>query len=66
MCWDVGRDVGRGMRGRCRKVCWCVKEVREDLGKGEVREEMWGSVLGPHTQHISLHLPHSSPHILID
>ena len=32
MCWDVGRgrgDVGRGMRGRCRKVCWGVKEVRE-------------------------------------
>ena len=66
MCWDVGRgrgDVGRGMRGRCRKVCWGVKEVRGDVGKGEVREEMWGSVLEPHPQHISLHLPHSSPHM---
>ena len=26
-----------------------VGEVRRDVGKGEVRDEMWGSVLGPHT-----------------
>ena len=44
-----------GRRGRCgkryerrrRKVCWGVKEVRGDVGKGEgneVREEMWEEV----------------------
>ena len=37
----------RGMRGRCRKVCWGVKEVRGDVGKGEVREEMWEVCWGP-------------------
>ena len=31
-------------------MCWGVGEVRGDVGKGEVGEEMWGSVLGPHTQ----------------
>ena len=33
-------------------MCWGVGEVRGDVGKGEgseVREEMWGSVLRPHT-----------------
>ena len=60
MCWGVGRDVGRGIRGRCRKVCWGVGKVRGDVGKGEVRKEMWGSVLGPHTL---THFP-TPPHIL--
>ena len=33
---------------KCRKVCWGVGEVREDVGKGEGSKvkEMWGSVLG--------------------
>ena len=44
---------GRGMRGGVGK---CVGKVRRDVGKGE-----GGSVLGLHT---SLHLPHSSPHVL--
>ena len=48
------------MRGRCRKVCWGVGKVRGDVGKGEVRKEMWGSVLGPHTL---THFP-TPPHIL--
>ena len=62
MCWGVGRgrgDVERGMRGRCRKVCWGVGKVRGDVGKGEVRKEMWGSVL-----HILSHTPPHSPHTL--
>ena len=42
-------------------MCWGVGEVRGDVGKGEGSEEMWGSVLGPHTL---THLPYSSPHIL--
>ena len=60
----------RGRKGRCgkkyercRKVCWGVGEVKEDVGKderSEVRDKMWGSVLGPHTL---THLLHSSPHI---
>ena len=60
MCWGVGQDVGRGIRGRCRKVCWGVGKVRGDVGKGEMRKEMWGSVLGPHTL---THFP-TPPHIL--
>ena len=60
MCWGVGRDLGRGIRGRCGKVCWGVGKVRGDVGKGEVRKEMWGSVLGPHTL---THFP-TPPHIL--
>ena len=46
-----------------------VGEVRGDVRKGEGREEMWGSVLGLHTQthftpkHTSLNLPHSSSHM---
>ena len=60
MCWGVGRDVGRGIRGRCRKMCWGVGKVRGDVGKGEVKKEMWGSVLGPHTL---THFP-TPPHIL--
>ena len=56
---------------RCRKVCWGVGEVREDVRKGvrsEVKEEIWGSVLGPHTlTHFptpSLSSPHTpTPHV---
>ena len=56
-------DVGRGIRGRGRKVCWGVGEVRGDVGKGEVREEMWGSVLGSHIlTHFSTPPPFFSPH----
>ena len=58
---------------------WGVGEVRGDVKKGEMREEMWGSVLGPHTQiqfptsppFLSLHpfptCQHTSPlsHILL-
>ena len=49
-----GRNGRSGKRyERCRKVCWGVGEVKEDAGKGEVREEMWVSVgervLGPNT-----------------
>ena len=48
-------------------MCWVVGEVRGDIRKGEeseVREEMWGSVLGLHTRtHFTTSPPHSSPHI---
>ena len=55
-------DVGRGMKGRCRKVCWGVGVVRGDVGKGEMRE-MWGSVLRPHTlTHFPTPCPFLSPH----
>ena len=38
-------------------MCWGVREVRGDVGKGDGRE-MWGSVLGPHTQtHFPTPLP---------
>ena len=30
-------------------MCWGVGKVRGDVRKGEMREEMWGSVLGTHT-----------------
>ena len=45
--WGEEGEMWEEVRGRCRKVCWGVKEVRGDVGKGEVRE-MWGSVLGIH------------------
>ena len=72
---DKGIGVGKGVgvrKGRCekryerrshRKVCWGMGEVRGDGGKGEGSEEMWGSVLGPHTHPIPLPLRLSSPHI---
>ena len=41
-------------------MCWGVGKVRGDVGKGEMRKEMWGSVLGPHTL---THFP-TPPHIL--
>ena len=45
---------------RCRKVYWGVGEVRRDVRKGE---EMWGSVLGPHTlTHFTRPSPFLSPH----
>ena len=49
-CVGGGRgDVGRGMRG--------------GVGKVKGREEMWGSVLGPHTQiHFPTPPPFLSPH----
>ena len=54
---------GKRYERRCRKVCWGVGEVRGDVGKGEVREEMRGSVLGPHTQtHFPTPLPFLPPH----
>ena len=47
-------------------MCWGVGEVRGDVGKGEgseVREEMWGSVLRPHTlTHFHTPPPFLSPH----
>ena len=35
---------GKRYERRCRKVCWGVGEVRRDVGKSEVREEMLGTV----------------------
>ena len=64
MCWDVGRgrgDVGRGMRGRCRKVCWGVKEVRGDVGRGEGGDV--GKYVGAaHPAHFPTPPPFLSPH----
>ena len=66
MCWGVGRgrgDVGRVMRERCRKVYWGVGLIRGDVGKGAMKEEMWESVLGPHTlTHFPTPPPFLSPH----
>ena len=63
-CVGVWGRCGKRYERRCRKVCWGVGEVRGDVGKGEGRE-MWGSVLGPHTQtHFPTPLPtcqHTSP-----
>ena len=53
----------RGMRGGVEKCVEVWEEVRGDVGKGEVREEMWESVLGPHTQtHFPTPPPFLSPH----
>ena len=62
----VGKCVGmwEEVQRRCRKVCGDVGE-----GEGnEIREEMWVSVLGPHTlihfPHLAIPLPthqHTSP-----
>ena len=75
--WGEEETCGKRYE-RCRKVCWGVGEVRKDVRKGEgseVGEEMWGSVLGPHTlthfpthpnpMHFTTPLPtlHHSPHI---
>ena len=61
---------GKRYKRRCRKVCWGMGEVREDVGKGEgieVREDTWesvgGSVLGPYTlTHFPRPPPFLSPH----
>ena len=54
---------GKRYERRCRKVCWGMGEVRVDVRKGEVREEMWESVLGPHTlTHFPTPHPFLSPH----
>ena len=47
--WGRKRRCGKRYERRCRKVCWDMGEVKADVRRGEVREEMWGSVLGPHT-----------------
>ena len=46
--WESVLGCGKRYERRCRKVCWGVGETRGDVGKGEVREVKWGSVLGPH------------------
>ena len=51
-CGGRKERCGKRYERRRRKVCWGVREARGDVKKGEgseVREEMWGSVLGPHT-----------------
>ena len=61
--WGRKGRCGKRYERRCRKVRWGVGEVRGDVGKGEGREEMWGSVLGLHTQtHFPTPSPFLSPH----
>ena len=74
--WGRKGRYGERYERRCRKVCCGVGEVRGDVRKNEgseVREEIWGSVLGPHTlthfptpssflyPHLSRSCQHTSP-----
>ena len=67
-CVGMWGRCGKRYERRCRKVCRGVGEVRGDVGKSEVREEMLGSVgrsvLGPDTvAHFPTPLPFFSPHL---
>ena len=62
--WGEEKDVGRGMKGRCRKVCWGVKEVRGDVGKGEGGDVGKCVVTSPHGNFATVTSPQKLRHMV--